>query len=238
MRYIADGTPLVILAGAEYGTGSSRDWAAKGTLLLGVRAVIAASYERIHRSNLVGMGILPLQFADGESWQSLGLTGFESFDIGVDGHQLQPRSTIRVKATNDRWQSDRVRNGSAHRYTRGTRLLQQRRHSTDRATQVGSIRIRILPPWRASYHQPCPRLSPLPLTSFNCWWITGTFVGITGQVELIYGKIVRMNPGLFSRVAPSVFDERFTFLSGHPQEPNIYLVLWWGLYATFLKYSP
>jgi aconitate hydratase len=101
MRYIANGTPLVILAGAEYGTGSSRDWAAKGTLLLGVRAVIASSYERIHRSNLVGMGILPLQFAEGESWQSLGLTGFESFDIGIDGHQLQPRSTIRVKATND-----------------------------------------------------------------------------------------------------------------------------------------
>ncbi len=101
MRYIANGTPLVILAGAEYGTGSSRDWAAKGTLLLGVRAVIASSYERIHRSNLVGMGILPLQFADGESWQSLGLTGFESFDIGIDGHQLEPRSTIRVKATND-----------------------------------------------------------------------------------------------------------------------------------------
>ncbi|MCA9158425.1 MAG: aconitate hydratase, partial [Planctomycetales bacterium] len=101
MRYIANGTPLVILAGAEYGTGSSRDWAAKGTLLLGVRAVIASSYERIHRSNLVGMGILPLQFAKGESWQSLGLTGFESFDIGIDGHQLQPRSTIRVKATDD-----------------------------------------------------------------------------------------------------------------------------------------
>ncbi len=100
MRYIASGTPLVILAGAEYGTGSSRDWAAKGTLLLGVRAVIAASYERIHRSNLVGMGILPLQFAEGETWQSLGLTGDESFDIGVDGHQLQPRSTIRVTATN------------------------------------------------------------------------------------------------------------------------------------------
>ncbi len=101
MRYIASGTPLVILAGAEYGTGSSRDWAAKGTLLLGVRAVIASSYERIHRSNLVGMGILPLQFAEGESWRTLGLTGFESFDIGVDGHQLQPRSTIRVKATDD-----------------------------------------------------------------------------------------------------------------------------------------
>ncbi len=99
MRYQATGTPLVVLAGAEYGTGSSRDWAAKGTLLLGVRAVIAASYERIHRSNLVGMGILPLQFAEGQSAQSLGLTGFESFDIGVDGHRLQPRGKITVSAT-------------------------------------------------------------------------------------------------------------------------------------------
>ena len=72
MRYIEDGTPLVVLAGKEYGSGSSRDWAAKGTRLLGVRAVIAESFERIHRSNLVGMGVLPLQFADGESVESLG----------------------------------------------------------------------------------------------------------------------------------------------------------------------
>ena len=81
MAYAAQGTPLVILAGAEYGSGSSRDWAAKGTALLGVRAVIAASYERIHRSNLIGMGVLPLQFADGQSAESLGLTGREVFDI-------------------------------------------------------------------------------------------------------------------------------------------------------------
>src|SRR5690606_15299320 len=77
MRYKQDGTPLVILAGKEYGTGSSRDWAAKGTLLLGVRAVIAESFERIHRSNLVGMGILPLQFRENENHQALGLTGHE-----------------------------------------------------------------------------------------------------------------------------------------------------------------
>ncbi len=101
MRYIDSQTPLVILAGEEYGSGSSRDWAAKGTLLLGVRAVIVSSYERIHRSNLVGMGILPLQFSPGESWQSLGLTGFETFDIGIDSEELQPRSTIRVRATDD-----------------------------------------------------------------------------------------------------------------------------------------
>ena len=81
MRYREEGTPLIVLAGREYGTGSSRDWAAKGPSLLGVRAVIAASYERIHRSNLIGMGILPLQFREGEDCQSLGLTGRETFDI-------------------------------------------------------------------------------------------------------------------------------------------------------------
>ncbi|WP_300421332.1 aconitate hydratase AcnA, partial [uncultured Pseudoalteromonas sp.] len=81
MQYQQDGTPLIILAGAEYGTGSSRDWAAKGSLLLGVKAVIAQSYERIHRSNLIGMGVLPLQFKEGESYESLGLTGQESFDF-------------------------------------------------------------------------------------------------------------------------------------------------------------
>jgi aconitate hydratase len=82
MDYASEGVPLVVLAGKEYGSGSSRDWAAKGTKLLGVRAVIAESYERIHRSNLIGMGVLPLQFADGESAASLGLDGSESFDVG------------------------------------------------------------------------------------------------------------------------------------------------------------
>jgi aconitate hydratase len=85
-RYEKEGVPLVILAGKEYGSGSSRDWAAKGTALLGVKAVLAESYERIHRSNLIGMGVLPLQFADGESVASLGLTGTEVFDItGLEG---------------------------------------------------------------------------------------------------------------------------------------------------------
>src|SRR4030095_15102139 len=78
MRYKQEGTPLVILAGKEYGTGSSRDWAAKGTMLAGVRAVIAESFERIHRSNLIGMGVLPLQFKEGDNAHSLGLTGKES----------------------------------------------------------------------------------------------------------------------------------------------------------------
>ncbi len=99
MKYAADKTPLVILAGNDYGMGSSRDWAAKGTLLLGVKAVIAASYERIHRSNLVMMGVLPLQFKAGESWQSLGLTGQETFDfVGLDD-TLQPGQKLTVKAT-------------------------------------------------------------------------------------------------------------------------------------------
>jgi len=82
MRYKEEGVPLVVLAGKEYGTGSSRDWAAKGTMLLGVQVVIAESYERIHRSNLVGMGVLPLQFQPGESAESLGLTGKETFTVG------------------------------------------------------------------------------------------------------------------------------------------------------------
>jgi aconitate hydratase len=98
MKYQAEGVPLVVLAGSEYGTGSSRDWAAKGTLLLGVRAVLAVSYERIHRSNLVGMGVLPLELPEGQTWRSLGLTGEETFDIlGLD-ETLQPASNLTVEA--------------------------------------------------------------------------------------------------------------------------------------------
>ncbi len=95
MKYEAESRPLVIFAGAEYGNGSSRDWAAKGTKLLGVRAVIAQSFERIHRSNLVGMGVLPLVFKDGATWQSLGLRGDESVTIkGLEGDALKPRTTL------------------------------------------------------------------------------------------------------------------------------------------------
>ncbi len=97
-RYQADQTPLIVLAGSQYGTGSSRDWAAKGTLLLGVKAVIATSFERIHRSNLVGMGVLPLTFAEGDSAVSLGLDGTESFDIPASA-ELEPMSSISVTAT-------------------------------------------------------------------------------------------------------------------------------------------
>ncbi len=98
MRHKADGTPLVVIAGKEYGTGSSRDWAAKGTNLLGVRAVIVESFERIHRSNLVGMGVLPLQFQDGDTRETLGLTGDDTFTIsGVA--DLKPRQTVTVNVT-------------------------------------------------------------------------------------------------------------------------------------------
>ena len=92
-------TPLIVIAGKEYGTGSSRDWAAKGTRLLGVRAVIAESFERIHRSNLVGMGVLPLEFAAGETRQSLGLTGFETYEITGLDDSLKPRAELTVTAT-------------------------------------------------------------------------------------------------------------------------------------------
>jgi aconitate hydratase len=99
MRYQAEGTPLIVIAGQEYGTGSSRDWAAKGTVLLGVRAVIAESFERIHRSNLVGMGVLPLEFKDGATPTSLGLSGRETFDITGIADGLEPGGTVRVTAT-------------------------------------------------------------------------------------------------------------------------------------------
>ncbi len=116
MRYVEDQTPLIVLAGQEYGTGSSRDWAAKGTFLLGVRAVIAESFERIHRSNLVGMGVLPLEFFAGDGWAELGLSGEEAITIeGID--ELQPLQTVTVRAqredgTEIEWQT-RVRIDSA-----------------------------------------------------------------------------------------------------------------------------
>jgi aconitate hydratase len=97
VEYMEKSRPLVVLAGKEYGAGSSRDWAAKGPSLLGVKAAIAESFERIHRSNLIGMGVLPLVFKDGQSWQNLGLDGSEAFTItGVE--TLTPRKTLQVKA--------------------------------------------------------------------------------------------------------------------------------------------
>ena len=108
-RYLAEGTPLIVLAGTEYGSGSSRDWAAKGPNLLGVRAVIAESYERIHRSNLVGMGILPLQYLPGENAASLGLTGRERFTILGIADGLRPHQEVGVLATTDDGRETRFR---------------------------------------------------------------------------------------------------------------------------------
>ena len=132
MDYQASGTPLIVLAGALYGNGSSRDWAAKGTLLLGVRAVIAKSFERIHRGNLVGMGVLPLQFHEGEGHEELGLTGRETFSLigprrpgpapGRDDH-LHPRGRL------DRLVQRARARGRPHR----AELHPQRRHPADRA---------------------------------------------------------------------------------------------------------
>ena len=100
-RYNAQGVPLIVIAGREYGTGSSRDWAAKGTSLLGVRAVIAESFERIHRSNLVGMGVLPLQFCNGDSWRSLGLSGREVYSIEGLGGNIAAGQKVTVRAFSD-----------------------------------------------------------------------------------------------------------------------------------------
>jgi aconitate hydratase len=102
MQYQKEGVPLIVIAGKEYGSGSSRDWAAKGPRLLGVRAAIAESFERIHRSNLIGMGLLPLQFNPGENAQSLGLTGFETYDVrGIAGGlNLRQELTVRAKSDN------------------------------------------------------------------------------------------------------------------------------------------
>jgi aconitate hydratase len=100
MDYIDKGVPLIVIAGADYGMGSSRDWAAKGTQLLGVKAVIAESFERIHRSNLVGMGVLPLQFKEGENAESLGLTGKEIYDIeGIES--ITPKAELSIKAKDE-----------------------------------------------------------------------------------------------------------------------------------------
>ena len=132
MKYQAAGIPTIILAGKEYGTGSSRDWAGKGPALLGVKAVIAESFERIHRSNLVGMGVLPLQFLPGQNAESLGLTGFETFDIvGISGAEMQAKQKLTVRATGRRRQRQDLRDDFAYRHAGGSGLLPQRRHPAD-----------------------------------------------------------------------------------------------------------
>ena len=132
-RYEKEGVPLVILAGKEYGSGSSRDWAAKGPQLLGVRAVLAESYERIHRSNLVGMGVLPLQFKQGDSIKSLGLSGEETFDIEgllpLLENNFAGGKEIVVRAHSAGGARQRIASARPHRYASGDPLLQARRHS-------------------------------------------------------------------------------------------------------------
>jgi aconitate hydratase len=125
MRYLEQDIPLVVLAGKEYGSGSSRDWAAKGTKLLGVRAVIAESFERIHRSNLVGMGVLPLQFADGDSVESLDLNGRERFTIaGIADADEVPRK-LTVKADDKEFEvTVRIDTPKEQRYFRHGGILQ------------------------------------------------------------------------------------------------------------------
>ncbi len=151
MAYAEEGVPLVVLAGKEYGSGSSRDWAAKGTKLLGVRAVIAESFERIHRSNLIGMGVLPLQFPAGESAASLGLTGEETFDFGdlEDGRA----KTVPVTARRDGGDPDRVRGHRPPRHPQRDHLLPKRRHPPNRPPQPEvrkAVRARYVPAWRVA----------------------------------------------------------------------------------------
>jgi aconitate hydratase len=141
MRYIADGTPLVLLVGKEYGTGSSRDWAAKGTALLGVKAVIAESYERIHRGNLVGMGVLPLAYEPGVTRQSLGLTGRETIAIHGIASGLEPGGRVQVSAKDEQTGKDhQLRCRGAPQLAGGARVSQARRHPAARAARVRSSR--------------------------------------------------------------------------------------------------
>jgi aconitate hydratase len=108
MKYLAGGTPLIVIAGQEYGTGSSRDWAAKGTKLLGVKVVVAQSFERIHRSNLVGMGVLPLQFKEGMTAQTLKLDGTETYDVIGLGADLKPQQDLTLKITRQDGRAENV----------------------------------------------------------------------------------------------------------------------------------
>ncbi len=127
---------LIILAGHEYGTGSSRDWAAKGTRLLGVKAVVAASFERIHRSNLVGMGVLPLQFLDGVTAESLGLDGSQTFSINGLSDAIQPGQQLTLETQSDGRTNALLSGEGANRYADRDRLLPARRDFAVRATTI------------------------------------------------------------------------------------------------------
>ena len=136
--------PLIIMAGQEYGTGSSRDWAAKGTRLLGVKAVVAQASNAFIARNLVGMGVLPLQFKDGMTAQSLGLDGSQTFSIGGLSDAIQPRHALDARYSNQR-QANALRAGEvAHRYADRSRLLPARRNFAVRAAAVASAEIILL----------------------------------------------------------------------------------------------
>ena len=139
MEYADEGVPLCVLAGKEYGSGSSRDWAAKGPRLLGIRFAIAESYERIHRSNLVGMGVLPLQFPDGESAESLGLTGFETFDLAP--LEEGARDAEGHGDARGRGRPGRVRRPRADRHAERVALLPPRRDSALRVAPAARPRL-------------------------------------------------------------------------------------------------
>jgi aconitate hydratase len=139
MRYREEGVPLLVIAGREYGSGSSRDWAAKGVMLLGVKAVIAESYERIHRSNLIGMGVLPLQFVEGENAQALGLDGSETYDIDPVGPDTREMAVAATARTGDQ---KRFRVRVQVDILQGMGLLPSRWHSAVRDPPSGRLRPR------------------------------------------------------------------------------------------------
>ena len=139
MKYQETAVPLVVFAGQEYGTGSSRDWAAKGTRLLGVRAVVAQSFERIHRSNLVGMGVLPCQFQEGTTAQTLKLDGSETFDILGLTNNLAPRQDLTLVIHRPDGDATEGAHHRAHRHADRSRILPPRRHPAIRAPAVAEL---------------------------------------------------------------------------------------------------
>ena len=139
IKYQSEGVPLIIIAGKEYGSGSSRDWAAKGTLLLGAKAVIAESFERIHRSNLVGMGVLPLQFMIGDNREALGLTGLETFSVSGVSDAMKHGTRALVTAVADDGLEEEIRGAGAHRYAAGSGILPVRRNPAIRATPTSKL---------------------------------------------------------------------------------------------------
>ncbi|RWW81810.1 hypothetical protein BHE74_00009763 [Ensete ventricosum] len=168
-RYKADGHDTIVLAGAEYGSGSSRDWAAKGPMLLGVKAVIAKSFERIHRSNLVGMGIIPLCFKPGEDAETLGLTGHERYTIDIPSSitDIRPGQDITVVVDNGKSFTCTLRFDTEVNF-----LLDCKRKSTEPCHHCNAGRTGLLQSWRNSSicHQTSDKFPPLSLMFLHCAW--------------------------------------------------------------------